>query len=54
MLEPRLNFMLIFQIGMCVHLNHLSEFIPCLQNIGSVTRAPSHYEGEGANDNDVR
>lgn len=47
-LEPWLNFKLIFLANVC-----LSEFIPCLHSIGSMTRAPSHYDSEDANDGNM-
>lgn len=44
---------LIFPISTCLHLKRLSEFIPCLHSIGSMTRAPSHYDGEDAADDNM-
>lgn len=38
---------------MCLHLKHLSKFIPCLHSIGSMSRAPSHYDSEDANDDNM-
>lgn len=53
MLEPWLNFKLIVPISMCLHLKHLSKFIPCLHSIVSMSRAPSHYDSEEANDDNM-
>lgn len=44
---------LIFPISMCLHLKCLSKFIPCLHSIGSMTRTPSYYDGEDANDDNM-
>lgn len=53
MLEPWLNFKLIFPVSMWLHFKPLSTFIRCLQSTGSMTRAPSHDNSEDISDDNM-
>lgn len=53
MLEPWLNFKLIFPVSMWLHFKPLSTFIPCLHSTGSMTRAPSHDNSEVISDDNM-